>query len=71
MATWTFPFGQPVKDVVQTDRSLHLTTLAGKEMAVLPLAHPRHVAKLGQFSQKWYNQHQLWLRETAGNLLKQ
>ena len=48
---------------------LHFLTLAGKEMAVLPLAHPRQVAKLGRFSQKWYHQHQLWLLDIAGNLL--
>lgn len=49
---------------------IHFSTLVGKEMAVLPLAHPRQVAKLGRYSRKWYGRHELWLREFAANLLR-
>jgi hypothetical protein len=40
----------------------------GTQIDVLPLAHPRQVAKLGKSSPTWFNLHQAWL-ESAGNLL--
>jgi uracil-DNA glycosylase len=34
---------------------------------VLPLAHPRQVARLGRSSERWYNLHQSWLQKVAGS----
>ena len=49
---------------------LHDVTIAGKKMRVLPLAHPRQVAKLGRSSPAWYRLHQFWLNEYASELLE-
>ena len=40
-----------------------------KDITVLPLAHPRQIAKLGHSSSKWYNLHQEWLDKYAGKVL--
>jgi len=40
------------------------TQLGKKDITVLPLAHPRQIAKLGHSSGKWYNLHQKWLDNT-------
>jgi hypothetical protein len=40
----------------------------GKKMKVLPLVHPRQIAKLGQSSSLWYNRHQVWIRKNASKL---
>ena len=45
------------------------TKIIGKEIFVLPLAHPRQIAKLGHSSAKWYNLHQEWLDKYAGKVL--
>ncbi|WP_072031652.1 hypothetical protein [Anaerovibrio sp. RM50] len=37
--------------------------IGGKMIKVLPLAHPRQIARLGRSSQKWYAIHQKWLAE--------
>jgi uracil-DNA glycosylase len=42
---------------------LHMTHLGGKEMYVLPLAHPRQIAKLGKSSDKWYKTHKSWVEQ--------
>jgi uracil-DNA glycosylase len=47
---------------------LHHVTIAASKMRVLPLAHPRQVARLGRSSLAWYHLHQSWLREHAGQL---
>lgn len=38
-------------------------------ITVLPLAHPRQIAKLGHSSRKWYSLHQEWLDKYAGKIL--
>jgi len=48
---------------------LHEVNIGGKDLRVLPLAHPRQVAKLGRSSYIWYQAHQSWLSESASRLL--
>lgn len=43
--------------------------VAGVRIALLPLAHPRQVARLGQSSSRWYDLHQHWTTSRAGSLL--
>jgi uracil-DNA glycosylase len=40
---------------------LHPVEINGRSIEILPLAHPRQIAKLGRSSQKWYELHQNWL----------
>lgn len=47
---------------------LHNTNLSGKKIKVLPLAHPRQIAKLGQSSAAWYELHNKWLQESASKV---
>jgi len=49
---------------------LHSVLINGKNIAVLPLAHPRQVARLGQSSVEWYKLHQIWVKEFAPDLLR-
>lgn len=49
---------------------LHHVLLDGHEINVLPLAHPRQIAKLGQSSQKWYDIHQVWLITTTNTIIQ-
>lgn len=51
------PYGKP-----------RFTQINGKQMEVLPLAHPRQIAKLGQSSPVWYNRHQVWASKYAGKV---
>ena len=44
-------------------------TVAGARVAILPLAHPRQVAKLGRSSARWYDLHQHWIARRASTLL--
>ncbi len=39
----------------------HEVQLDGRRLRVLPLAHPRQVAKLGQSSKEWYERHKGWV----------
>ena len=39
----------------------HITEIAGKKYRVLPLAHPRQIAKLGRSTRKWFELHRDWL----------
>jgi hypothetical protein len=41
----------------------------GKEIAVLPLAHPRQIARLGRSSVIWYDLHKAWINQYASKLL--
>jgi len=47
----------------------HTVTLGGREIAVVPLAHPRQIARLGSSSQRWFDRHARWMRESARSLL--
>ena len=44
---------------------LHSIRVGNKEIEVLPLAHPRQIAKLGKSSAVWYNLHKTWLELSA------
>jgi len=52
----------------QSYGQLHYAQIAGKEMKVLPLAHPRQIAKLGQSSADWYECHETWRKGSAGKI---
>ena len=43
--------------------------IKGKNIKILPLAHPRQIAKLGQSSVKWYEYHQTWMHQSAYKLI--
>jgi len=45
-------------------------SIGGRLMQVLPLAHPRQIARLGKSSVHWYELHQVWIKNTALSLLK-
>ncbi|MHC1784936.1 MAG: hypothetical protein AB9891_19655 [Anaerolineaceae bacterium] len=47
---------------------LHDVLIGDKVINVLPLAHPRQIAKLGQSSPVWYGLHEIWLKKTAGSV---
>lgn len=42
---------------------IHCANIAGKPIDILPLAHPRQIAKLGHASPIWYRHHQDWLKK--------
>jgi len=44
-------------------------SIEGRKVSVLPLAHPRQVARLGFHSKKWYDIHQEWKKDVAPGLL--
>lgn len=44
-------------------------TINGREYQVLPLAHPRQIARLGTSSLTWYDQHNKWM-ESEGRKRK-
>lgn len=45
-------------------------SVAGKNLQVLPLVHPRQSAKLGRHSAEWHSLHEHWRRTVAGGLLR-
>jgi hypothetical protein len=57
-------FGEPPMDYGK----LHETKLGGKPIKILPLAHPRQIAKLGSSSEKWYLAHQYWLQNNTSRI---
>lgn len=65
------PRWRSLKDFGGTNLSygrLHSTKIDGKTYHVLPLAHPRQIAKLGQSSQFWYQVHSTWIEQTASEV---
>jgi hypothetical protein len=52
----------------QSYGKVHITHINGKRIEVLPLAHPRQIAKLGHSSSVWYNHHQGWINKYAGKI---
>jgi hypothetical protein len=48
---------------------LHEVQIDGVTPYVLPLAHPRQVAKLGKSSEKWFRLHNSWETEVAPLLI--
>jgi uracil-DNA glycosylase len=49
----------------QSYGQLHNVQLGGREITVLPIAHPRQIAKLGQSSGVWYDVHEKWRKKFA------
>jgi uracil-DNA glycosylase len=49
---------------------LHEARVGSITVNVLPLAHPRQIAKLGRSSKKWFELHQIWLDQYAFKVLK-
>ena len=47
------------------------TTVDGHGIALLPLAHPRQVARLGRSSARWFDLHRDWITRRAPNVLSQ
>ena len=47
----------------------HEICLNGRPINVLPLAHPRQIARLGQSSADWHERHRLWVRNGARSVL--
>lgn len=92
-----FPFGQPVRDIVQTDQTAKKVFILGvyasavhaqwkgvdnrvvvqalaignRLVTILPLAHPRQVARLGRSSKKWYEFHQYWRERMAAAIFSE
>jgi len=50
------PYGSP-----------RVARISGRTMDVIPLAHPRQIARLGKSSPFWYERHKAWLRDRAGS----
>ena len=48
---------------------VHKAQLGNREMRVLPLAHPRQIARLGRSSVSWYRMHQEWIANRAGDVM--
>jgi len=44
-------------------------TISGSHVAILPLAHPRQVARLGRSSVRWYDLHRHWAARHASTIL--
>lgn len=49
---------------------LHDCKINGRQMKVLPVAHPRQVAKLGMSDRAWFDRHQEWMKESAATARK-
>ncbi|HPG41564.1 MAG TPA: hypothetical protein PLP19_10610 [bacterium] len=48
---------------------LHPVKIDGVDMQVLPVAHPRQIAKLGMHSPEWFKRHSYWETNVAPHLL--
>lgn len=53
---------------IQSYGQLHDTELGGKKIKVLPLAHPRQIAKLGQSSAIWEDIHKKWVEQSSSQI---
>jgi len=49
----------------QSYGQLHAAHIGGKDLMVLPLAHPRQIARLGQSSTYWYEAHRKWIERSS------
>ncbi len=50
---------------------LHRLRIGSRERILLPVAHPRQVARLGTHSGAWASLHEAWTRDVAPSLLEQ
>lgn len=67
------PRWHSLKDFGGTNLSygqLHLAKIGSKTFQILPLAHPRQIAKLGQSSHYWHQEHSTWIENTACRVSK-
>lgn len=48
---------------------LHKETIAGCQLHLLPLVHPRQAARLGGHSRKWAMLHEKWIMGSASDLI--
>ncbi|MES2644269.1 MAG: uracil-DNA glycosylase family protein [Myxococcota bacterium] len=48
---------------------LHRVRIGTRDRLVLPVAHPRQVARLGSHSKEWFALHDTWRRDVAPSLL--
>lgn len=49
---------------------IHSFKIRGRQLGVLPLAHPRQASRLGASSAEWAELHNTWKIKTAPNLIK-
>jgi uracil-DNA glycosylase len=49
---------------------LHNSIILDKPIKILPIAHPRQIAKLGRSSARWYDLHQEWIGNGPRILLR-
>ncbi len=71
-SAWWYPRGRRLADFgTSADSYGRLTeaSVAGHPVALLPLAHPRQIAKLGRSSARWYDLHKHWMDRVAPTLL--
>jgi uracil-DNA glycosylase len=54
----------------ETYGQLHPIQVPGRTTQLLPLAHPRQIARLGAHSDKWATLHEIWVDRTAPRLLR-
>jgi uracil-DNA glycosylase len=47
---------------------IHQAKLKDKDIHILPIAHPRQIAKLGMSSEMWFAAHQNWLKKSASQI---
>lgn len=55
---------------INTYGRLHPAKLLNRTINILPLAHPRQIARLGRSSQRWFDLHEHWRKIVAPTLLK-
>ena len=48
---------------------MHRVLVAGRSLQVLPVAHPRQIAKLGQASPRWFHEHETWIGNNPSKVL--
>jgi uracil-DNA glycosylase len=67
-------FGTPHKRLIgfgqtpETYGRLHPIPIAGRDIDVLPLVHPRQAARLGSHSPVWHQAHTYWMEVVARSL---
>ena len=49
---------------------IHEVNIAGKDMLLLPVVHPRQAGRKGKYSKRWYGFHEYWVANKAESVLK-
>jgi hypothetical protein len=55
----------------QSYGQLHNAEMGGKKIRILPLAHPRQIAKLGLSSAVWYDFHENWRKQSSSKVTEE